>query len=155
MYTENSKHSLDNIKKSIESEYELMKLQSAKEHIKANGICAGIKNSSGIYAITIDDYVVYIGQAKNLESRTRGHIRHIINGHKRNKYVLLNSARLLGHKINCCVVEECDAGRLNDLETTYINKYCPPLNSKKSLIGVASDLTLDDLLEKLEQCQRV
>jgi len=120
---------------------------SATEYIRANGLCKSIGRISGIYAITIQNRVVYIGKSTNLISRVTRHIRNALNGHKRPKYQILNSAICDGKFVNCVVIEECGEKELSEREEHYIIKFNPPLNTTKS--NDVSSLTFKDLIDNL------
>lgn len=132
-----------------------MKRLSAREFIQRNGLCEGVKKVSGIYAITIDNRIVYIGRAKNMESRTRGHIRHMINGCKTKKYGLLNDIWFQKHKaVDCHEVKECAEDELDNLERTYIDRLYLPLNTSDSRLGPnPKGLTSEGLLAILDRCE--
>ena len=131
-----------------------MKRLSARKFIKENGLCEGVKKVSGIYAITIDNRIVYIGQAINMESRTRKHIRHMINGYQREKYALLNAVRLLQHNVDCREVKECDKEELAKFEHAYIQNLFLPLNTLLSNNSPKpKELTPEELLKMLDKCE--
>lgn len=74
-----------------------MKRADLREYILDNGLLESAYNEPGIYAITIDDYIAYIGQSKDVYRRCAQHIYNIENAAFANterKYVLLLSARL-------------------------------------------------------------
>lgn len=98
----------------------------------------------GIYAITIDDYIAYIGQSFNMRQRIGEHFYNIENACFKNveaKYRLLLAARLGGHKLEFYEIEAIPFDtveqltkeelkiHLSDREKHYINVYTPPLNS--------------------------
>ena len=127
---------------------------SARAFIRDNGLCEGIEKVSGIYAITIDNRIVYIGQARNMESRTRGHIRHMINGYKTKKYGLVNDVRLLGHVVDCREVEKCEIDELSRREQAYIKDSFLPLNTLLSNSSPKPrELTPEDFLGMLDKCK--
>ena len=43
-----------------------MKYTDLDKYIKKNNLLNGVEAKSGIYAITIDDYIVYVGMAKDM-----------------------------------------------------------------------------------------
>lgn len=131
-----------------------MKRLSARKFIKENGLCEGVKKVSGIYAITIDNRIVYIGQAENMESRTRKHIRNMINGHPREKYKLMNAVWLLRHRVDCREVKECDEEELTKLEHAYLRDLVLPLNTMLSNTSPKpKELSPEELLGMLDQCE--
>ena len=91
-----------------------MKRTEINDFIKENNLLETCKESAGIYAITIDNYVAYIGQSKNIFQRCSQHIYNIENAgfNHEKKYELLLAAKLGGHKIDCHYLEYC-GGKLN------------------------------------------
>ena len=85
-------------------------------------------DNSGIYGISVNDVLVYIGKSYNLYSRFKQHIKLIHEPNKERKYLLLNKYYTKGYNIDFIVLELCDYERLNELESYYINKYLPFLN---------------------------
>ena len=109
----------------------------------------GVKKSSGIYAITIDDLVVYVGKAKNMRRRVRGHIRHALNGHSRDKYRLLLAAIEKHHVVRCIILEECAIKDLDEKERYFINGNCLPLNTQLSGSSLLPRNILNENLEEI------
>lgn len=108
----------------------------------------------GIYAITIDDYIVYVGQSINVRQRCMQHIYSVENAgfNQEKKYLLLLSAKLGGHKVDCVGLEYIRPEQLSEYEANYINKYKPILNiiipgEHKHEI---SDLKIEDVLGALQ-----
>ena len=96
-------------------------------------------NHSGIYSISIEDKLVYIGRSKNMKNRIMSHMRNIQNpeqeknretaakrGH--HKYEVLNQAYENGIPIGFDVVCYCNETELNRMESYFIKTYIPPLN---------------------------
>jgi hypothetical protein len=116
---------------------------SVSEHIKKNGLCKGIDDKSGIYAIIIDNKVVYVGQAQNILKRVKRHYWHMINIPVRHKYYLLKQAIANNIVVDCVTLKNCLASELNKKEKEYIlackfldesdaksnYRNCPPLNN--------------------------
>lgn len=107
-----------------------MKRDQIEEYIVDNGLLKDCLPQSGIYAITIDNIVVYIGQSKNVYQRCSQHIYNIENAalNKEQKYLLLLSAKLGGHKIDCMSLEYCNIESLNEKENFWIAGVKPCLN---------------------------
>lgn len=111
-----------------------MEFINATEYIKVNGLCKDIDEKCGIYAIIIDNKVVYVGQAQNLIKRATIHFDHILNTQVRHKYYLLNQAYRENRSIDCVLLDECERNKLNTQEKANFDKYrcanrkCPPLN---------------------------
>lgn len=103
----------------------------------------------GIYAITVDDCIEYIGQSKDLRRRCMEHIYNIENAvlNQEKKYLLLLSAQLGGHKVDCHLLERCKDFELLDKENYYIEKYKPILNiNTSSGRRDISNLKIEDVL---------
>lgn len=89
-----------------------------------------IIDSSGIYAITVDNYVMYVGQSKNLERRFSQHCA-ALESLNENKYRILREAEQLGHTIDfVCLDNQVSVSELEMREADFIKYYQPPLNSK-------------------------
>lgn len=54
-----------------------MKRSELDDFIKENELMTIMPNQSGIYAITIDERIAYIGQSKKMYDRCRTHIYNI------------------------------------------------------------------------------
>ncbi len=120
---------------------------SASKYIREHDLCKGVGRVSGIYAITINQKIVYIGKAKNMESRTRCHIRNVINGYITPKYGLLLAALKKNNRVDCKEIKRCGENGLCDIEKLYINKYCLPLNRMMTNPSMnPKDLSLEQLL---------
>jgi hypothetical protein len=68
------------------------------------------------------------------------------------KYILLLSAKLGGHKIDCIPIEYCDVELLRARETANITELQPLLNI--AIPGERKDITdlkIDDLLETIKK----
>ena len=107
-----------------------MKYTQINKFIKDNNLLNGVEEKPGIYAITIDDKVAYVGQSVDTLQRCKTHIYNTENAMliKEKKYLLLLSAKLGGHNIDCRVLEYCEPNKLDELEAEYIEKYNPCLN---------------------------
>lgn len=108
-----------------------MKKKDIQNFIVENGLLSTIPaNSAGIYAITIDGRVVYIGESKNLAQRCAQHIYNVENAmlNQEKKYLLLLSAKLGGHKVDCELVETCNLENRFERENYWITTTKPILN---------------------------
>ena len=56
-----------------------MKLEDLDKFIYEQDLLRDVEEKAGIYAITIDKRVVYVGQSKNIYQRCRSHIYNIFN----------------------------------------------------------------------------
>lgn len=107
-----------------------MKHTEVEQFVKNEELLASVRAKSGIYAITIDDFVVYVGQSKNMYQRCCSHIYNMENAMLNNekKYLLLLSAKLGGHKVDCVPLAYCKEAHLTALENDYIEVCSPCLN---------------------------
>lgn len=130
-----------------------MKLTEIEKFIKENQLLRGVEPLPGIYAITINDYIAYVGKSKNLYQRCSQHIYYTQNAvfNKEKKYELLYAAQMGGLKVDCCYIRYCDEDELSELEDKYIEELMPPLNiltpiGKQDI----SNLNIFDLKDKLK-----
>lgn len=130
-----------------------MKREQLQEFIAENNLLTNCHEQSGIYAITIDDGIVYVGQSKNVYQRCSQHIYNIENAmfNQEKKYLLLLSAKLGGHNIDCSYIEYCDQDILTEREDYYIEQLEPCLNiltptGKQDI----SQLKIEDVLSNIK-----
>ncbi len=116
---------------------------------------------AGIYKITIDGIIVYIGKSTNMLLRLAEHyvaFRHP-EGHK---YQILSEAKQKGHAVQFDVIGYCRSSsrselleELGETEGFYIRQYRPPLNTqipkesdwrKYDYNADAATITLDEIL---------
>lgn len=87
----------------------------------------------GIYYLTIDDFIVYIGQSNNIKRRIVEHISGVVSvKNQEKKYIYLRAARRRGKHIIFHLLERCDGcteEELNQKEREYIEFFKPPLNT--------------------------
>lgn len=130
-----------------------MKRDQLQKYIEDNQLLQTCHEYSGIYAITIDKGVVYVGQSKNVYQRCSQHIYNIENAmfNQEKKYLLLLSAKLGGHNIDCTYLEYCQQDLLTEKENFYIALLQPCLNiltpTGKNDI---SQLKIEDVLNKIK-----
>lgn len=107
-----------------------MRYTEIEKFLKKNNLLESCEPKSGIYAITIDNRIVYVGQSKNIYQRCGQHIYNIQNAmfNQEQKYLLLLSAQLGGHSIDCISLEYVELDQLTDKEDEYIKLYKPCLN---------------------------
>lgn len=148
------------------SGYGKMNTQRIAE-IKQKLIAQGLTNKydhSGVYTISIDGVLVYIGQSFNMLERVAQHIDAIEHPEDQtaHKYQVLHEAREKGHKIGFDVIylaaaadKEAIHDELRRVEAVYINRRKPPLNYQiPSLVNPksftvqrsAKTITLDQIL---------
>lgn len=127
-----------------------MKYTQIEQYVEDNRLLLHCPTGSGIYGITINDMVVYVGQAKNIYRRCCQHIYNTQNAMLNNekKYLLLLGAQLGGYSVDCQLIQECKEEELNEVENYYISKIKPMLNiitpeGKQDI----SNLTLGDVLQ--------
>ena len=89
----------------------------------------GIK--SGVYSISIDGRVVYIGQSADLHSRAISHRYNILNSQEV-WYPLVKSFLERGHEISFNVIESVNPKNLKSKEKDYIFLYQPLFNQQLS-----------------------
>lgn len=130
-----------------------MRRDELQDYIHSNGLLEHCQNKSGIYAITIDNGIVYVGQSKDLYGRCSQHIYNMENAffNKEKKYELLLAARIGGHRIDCYPIKYCPADELKEWEDKYIEELEPCLNiltpTGKNDI---SNLTIREVFEKIK-----
>lgn len=126
-----------------------MRFAELPSYIEDNELLMDCRNECGIYAITVDSKIVYIGKSQNIFRRCAQHIYNIQNAalNQEKKYLLLLAAQLGGLWVDCITIDTCKEDQLAELESYYIDHYNPPLNiltpSGKQDI---SDRTIRDLL---------
>lgn len=89
----------------------------------------------GIYKISIEDKLVYIGKARDMLIRIANHLTELEQNTKSNKYKVLRQAKTAGRKINfdvmyyslCPIGEDIDKD-IGFMEGELIRFYKPPLN---------------------------
>lgn len=128
-----------------------MKHTEVKQYVKDNNLLPYISTKSGIYCITIDNYICYIGQSQNMYERCCTHICNIYNAvlTKDKRYELLLAAQLGGHKIEFYQVDFCKQKKLLPLEEEYIRRFMPPLNIRTPDGDKELPDTIEDLLVNL------
>lgn len=89
----------------------------------------GIK--SGIYSISIDGRVVYIGQSTDLYNRALSHRYNILNSQEL-WYPLIKKFLERGHEISFNVIESVNPKNLKQKERDYIFLYQPLFNQQLS-----------------------
>lgn len=115
---------------------------------------------AGVYTISIDDKLVYIGKSVNMLHRLAEHI-HDINTSCRHKYKVLRQAKQNGIPINFDVMYNGKAKNpyqeILKVEAYYINKYTPSLNyqipnlnnpKKYTVNKQAQTITLEEIIKK-------
>lgn len=130
-----------------------MKRADLEKFIEDNFLLENVQEAPGIYAITVDGFIAYIGQSRNMYERCSQHIYNTENATFINekKYLLLLSAKLGGHRIDCISLQQTDISSLLDLEAAYIDKYDPCLNiNKPKGRNDINNMKIEDLLMSLE-----
>lgn len=131
-----------------------MKYTEIETYVKDNRLLEFCSKQSGIYAIIVDNVIVYIGQAKNIYQRGCQHIYNTQNAmlNQEKKYLLLLAAQLGGHNIDCFPLEFCDEDMLRLRENYWIESEKPILNiltpSGKQEID---NLKIEDLLNEVRE----
>lgn len=135
-----------------------MKYTDLDKFVKDNGLLEGIEAKAGIYGITVDNVVVYIGQSDNIKRRCGQHIYKTQNGMivGERKYELLLAAQLGGHKVDCKVLEYCSEDELLDKETDFITFFQPLLNIQKNKNGKnVYNLKIDDIIKVVNDSNKL
>lgn len=98
--------------------------------------------SSGIYALLINNQIVYVGQSKNLAQRIAQHAYELEKRNpKEKKYQILKEViHKYQQPISFQVLEQTD--NLNERENYYIEKFTPILNTVTPS-GIHSLATID------------
>lgn len=103
-----------------------------KEFIRCHGLLHDVGSESGIYAITVDGYVAYVGQSKDMQKECFRHISRALNKTpiSRKKYRILGDAWINKHAIDCKMLERCGESELGAKEKEMLKKYDPPLSTR-------------------------
>lgn len=104
----------------------------------------------GIYGIKVDNCLVYVGQATNINERIRQHWSAILEKQPReNKYQLLKSAASRKHKITFWLLEEVkENGAIDDIERKWIKALYPCLNTQHTK-GIGHKLTANEFYQSV------
>lgn len=116
-------------------------------------------DKSGVYAIYIEDELVYIGESSNILNRWVAHkINTLFNfkqkDYQEDKYAVLRDAMKAGLRVSCNVLEYCENDKtvLRARESAYINKYNPILNGGRSAnINMNGFFLINELLDKINK----
>lgn len=130
---------------------------SAAKQTKYDKYVVGVRKVSGIYGITVDDFVVYVGKAKIMRKRAIGHIRNALKGHPRAKYQLLSAAiKSECHQVLVIELEECAIKELSDLEAKLIssNKNLPLNTQLSKSTQKPRELREEDFFKNLSVCKK-
>ena len=131
-----------------------MRYTDLDKFVKENNLLQEITTASGIYAITVDDAIVYVGQSINTFQRCSQHIYGIENAmfNQEKKYLLLLAAKLGGHKVDCKAIHYCSEEELTYWENFYMEQYNPCLNimtphGRRDI----NKMKIEDLLNNISQ----
>lgn len=75
---------------------------------------------TGVYSIWSRDYIVYVGQAKNVGERWRQHFRNLINRTHHNNLLQADWTHRGDRHFRFDLLEEADGDNLDELEASYI-----------------------------------
>lgn len=128
--------------------------------LKRRGLAEQFEHA-GIYKISIDDQIVYIGKSKNMLRRLAQHYVGIQTGSER-KYRILAEAKRHKHNVNFAVLYDAVEltprlieEEIGEKEGEYIRAYLPVLNTqipkadnwrKYDINKIASTITLAKIL---------
>ena len=127
-----------------------MKYTQVDKFVKDNNLLQDVEEKSGIYAITIDNKIAYIGQSKNLYQRCCQHIYNTENAmlNKEKKYLLLLAAKLGGHNVDCLPLVYTEEEELNKWEVYLIKSLTPQLNIQHN--HKIDDLLIEQVIDRLK-----
>lgn len=132
---DNIEKALNRLKKEKQKEYDSIVY---KEKVLLNKYAPSIlPHEIGIYAILVDNLVMYVGKSKNIRERALAHIyamqesvtKIMMGKNPGKKYKVLAEAILQGYNLEIVTVTNCELERLDDLEMEYINEFGAPLNT--------------------------
>ena len=127
-----------------------------KKHSKYEKYIKDVNQTSGIYAITIDNWVVYIGRSKTMRSRVRRNIRNAFKNHQRDKYRLLTATLRSEYadKVKCVELKKCPIEELDLQEKKFIRmcKYLPLNTYLSHSSPVPNELTFEGFIANLYRC---
>ena len=126
---------------------------------------APVFDHAGIYRITIDGFIVYIGKSNNMMIRLAEHIVAMQNPDS-HKYEILAEAKRKGHIVNFDKLYDAKSTgysylveEIGSTEGYYIRKHRPPLNAQIPKQGdwrrydynkSATTITLEEILKMAE-----
>lgn len=84
---------------------------------------------SGIYCISVEDKILYIGRSKCMYDRIQQHLKAILNSDEY-KYDMLYDLVRNDYPISFDVIEYAEEANLAEREAYWINYYLPPLNTQ-------------------------
>lgn len=111
----------------------------------------GIK--SGIYAISIDGKIVYVGESSNLWNRAKQHRTSILNSNEL-WYPLCRKFCERGHNITFRVIEAVEPQKLREKEKEYIAIYHPLFNLQNNSQKITGNFDYLKAIEYLELTPR-
>ena len=136
--------------------------QNMYQWLKRNGYAQQYEHA-GIYQITIDGAVAYIGKSTDMMQRLAQHISSMKLS-KSHKYQVLREAKQKGHTVTFSVVCCAKSKRMCDIreeigaaEGEYIRKLRPPLNTqiphaddwrKYDYNAASQTITLEEILKQ-------
>ena len=137
-----------------------MEQESLTKHSKYEEYIGDVKQTSGIYAITVNDCVAYVGKAQKIRRRVRNHIRYATKCYDRAKYELLSMAiddkNKKEYQVKCVVLKECPIEELDQREKAII-KMCEvlPLNTHLSHSQAPKSMKFEDFILELKNCKKL
>lgn len=105
-------------------------IEQNKDHIR---LLTGDKYiGCGLYSVSIDGKLVYIGKSTDMVTRIANHMYHIDyqDQPKTNKYVQLYRAKEDGHKVSFDLLLKCSESEVSVEEAKMIRQYLPALNTQ-------------------------
>lgn len=130
--------------------------------LERKGLAIKYKHA-GVYSISIDGHLVYIGKSTDMLVRIAFHLQHIqLNTEPSHKYDILREARERGLPIAFNVMylakettQDCQKEELGKIEAQLIHQYRPVLNvqipdinnyKKYTVNKLAQTVTLDEII---------
>ncbi len=111
--------------------YQKIKMEAQYHQLQQNPyLKEKYDNKIGIYSISINNNIVYIGKSTNMLQRLSNHIFFIENLQftKSNKYKVLADLHKNGYQIDFDIMQLCNEEELGWVEGELIRKHMPILN---------------------------
>lgn len=116
-------------------------------------------NTAGVYAIYIEDELVYVGESSSLLNRWIAHKLNTLydfgqKDYKEDKYKIFREAYNLGLKVHCQPLEICENDKyiLRNKENEWIQKLNPLLNNPMKMITYYKGI---ELIEKIQKNTKI
>jgi len=127
-------------------------------HSKYEKYIGDVKQTSGIYAITVNEWVGYVGKSVKMRRRVRNHIRYASKNYDRAKYGLLSEILKMEDKyqVKCVMLKECPIEELGQREKAIIKMYeVLPLNTHLSHSPAPKSMKFEEFILELKNCRKL